>query len=141
MQLGSAADRPFLLPAAATAALFVAVVAFHASAWRFAGPPYVMVDELVNDLDAYEGKEVRVHGFVMPGTIKRHDGWYLFDLERRGGWLRVFHRAPMPDTLRDGIEVLVTGQLVRGWYLDSRAVVAKCPTKYEGTQTPRTVFM
>jgi cytochrome c-type biogenesis protein CcmE len=112
-------------------AVVVAAVALHARAPR-GDPPYVMVDELVaGGLDLVDGARFRVHGLVRAGTIACTG----FELVRRGARLRVVHRGPLPDALRDQSEVIVTGRIEhddRGWYLDGTSVLAKCPGKYDG---------
>jgi cytochrome c-type biogenesis protein CcmE len=145
MQLASTIDR-IVVQIAPTAAVIVTAVALYIHASR-TEPRYVFVDEVVNDLDAYEGKELRVHGYVSPGTVDGViEGWSsYFVIKQNRSYLKVVNHNTLPDTVRDNAEVIVTGRLVRdddrrGWYLDGTTVLAKCPTKYEGAPTLRTVF-
>jgi cytochrome c-type biogenesis protein CcmE len=95
--------------------------------------PYLMVDELLEKgLDAYRGDRLRVHGWVVPGSIQRHDGWATFVIQKNKKRLRVRADGPMPDTLCDDREVVVIGVLHRD-VLEAGDVIAKCPSKYEGT--------
>lgn len=114
-------------------AVFLALVVHAISAQR-GEPKYVMVDELVErGLDEYRDRPLEVHGWVVPGTIVRHDGGATFSLVKNGRRLRVRADGPLPDTFCDGREVIAVGEL-RGDVLEACDVLAKCPSKYEGTR-------
>ncbi len=117
---------------------------------------YKMVDELMaGDLAHYEGRDLKVHGWVVPGTIKKkivdQQTIHTFVIQKAGKRIRVFTKAPPPDTFNDTSEVVATGRLVpsaevkqlatqRGATLDAdakyvveaRDLSAKCPSKYDG---------
>jgi cytochrome c-type biogenesis protein CcmE len=114
--------------------LFVALLVSAMSSKR-GGATYIMVDELVEKgLDQFRGQDLKVHGWVVPGSIQRHDGgWATFVIERHGKRLRVRADGPMPDTFCDGREVVVVGTLHRD-VLEASDVLAKCPSKYEGAR-------
>ncbi len=125
----------------AKVALSAAVVAAGV-AWGVArpphAPPYYLVDDLVaGGLRAHEGELVKVHGYIQPGTIERlygDDNLHRFMLSRGGVGLRVDMTGPLPDTFRDRADVIVTGRIAHedAWTLAGNAVIAKCPTRYDG---------
>lgn len=129
--------------AAAGAAVFVLVIA--------KGPQEVVrfrtVDELMEMPGGNVGPYFKVHGFVENGSIQRRtDGGDLmtvFVLQERGKRVAVELRGPVPDTFRDGAEVVVTGHMRRAGGLSSEFVfvadelMAKCPSTYNTKDGPR----
>jgi cytochrome c-type biogenesis protein CcmE len=124
---------------------------------------YKMVDELLaEDLTAWEGKTVQVHGWVQAGSITDTKNGQARDvsflLQKNGKRIRVFFRGSTPDTFNDTAEVVATGRLVAAstmsqkagamnvslagsqWVVDSNELSAKCPSKYEGAPTNKTQF-
>ena len=125
---------------------------------------YRMVDELIGDgLDHWRGKELKVHGWVQTGTIVQavvnQEMHQTFVLEKMGKRIRIFSKGPMPDTFKDGSEVVATGRLAapgplqpvadtmcaghrtgcpvradaeQAWVLEATDVSAKCATHYDG---------
>lgn len=105
---------------------------------------YFMVSQLVADgLARHDGEQLRVHGFVMAGTIVGDDAGRSFVLQQDGRRLRVFATGPVPDRFKDQVEVVVTGELVpgrqlaaaarrlrlaveAGYALDSTALIMRC---------------
>jgi cytochrome c-type biogenesis protein CcmE len=92
------------------------------------------------------GRAVRVHGFVVPGSIER-------DVEGKQVLFRVQESAPhaggsaegampviyasleTPDLFKDGAEVVVEGRLsAPAGTFHATNVLAKCPSKFEGQQ-------
>lgn len=130
MELESVSSRS-LVVLTLLSGVFVAL--FVHSMQRPQESPYVMVDELVDQgLDAYRGGSLRVHGWIVPGSMKRYDGWSTFVIEKKGKRLRVRADGPLPDTACDGREVVVEGML-RHDILEAVNVMAKCPSKYDGS--------
>ena len=100
---------------------------------------YKMVDELMANPDKWVGKDLRVHGWVKPGSISEEivdqNTVRQFYLEHKGQMLLVTNSGPKPDTFRDLSEVVAEGRLVNhdGTYvLEADNLMAKCPSKYEG---------
>ncbi len=79
---------------------------------------YMMVDELVKTpLESWNGKELKVHGFVEAGSIVESVVGQVehrsFVLQKDGKKIRVFSEGPKPDTFKDQSEVVATGRLVK----------------------------
>jgi len=105
-------------------------------------PPvsYMMVDELVTtDMKRWKDREIKVHGYVKPDSIETvtigKDQSRTFIIHKGGKELRASAKGPVPDTFKDGMEVVVTGLLVdeSGYLLYANDIAAKCPSKYEGS--------
>jgi cytochrome c-type biogenesis protein CcmE len=106
------------------------------------------VDQLVQDKARLTGRNVRVDGRLVEGTLKRRDRpcEYRFTLAKNGATVAVrYAQCVVPDTFRDvpGMKVHVTveGQLDQDGYFEADQILAKCPSKYEeqmkqGTAVP-----
>ena len=94
-------------------------------------PRYLMVDEVVAQAAELEGARLRVHGWVVAGSIQRIDrDTTMFDLRKAGATLRVLHDGVLPDTFKDQSEVVVVGSLGSDGFF-AEQLMAKCATKYE----------
>lgn len=94
---------------------------------------YIFVDKVVDNMAMYQGRMIKVHGTVVPGTVKQKKGEagdYTFDIEREGKRLPVHFTSMVPDTFAEGGEVILTGELANGRF-ESEEMAAKCPSKYE----------
>ena len=103
--------------------------------------PYKMVDELMAAPNNYKGKEMKIHGWVEPGSINERvvdqETHRNFVLQREGKKIKVTHIGPKPDTFRDQSEVVAAGVLTQvgdDYVFQAKELQAKCPSKYEGAQ-------
>ncbi|MBK8261756.1 MAG: cytochrome c maturation protein CcmE [Nannocystis sp.] len=96
---------------------------------------YVYVEKVVAAPAKYQGRTIKVHGTVVPGTVRQKvgaSGDYTFEIEREGRRLAVHYTNMVPDTFAEGGEVVLTGRLSgAGDRFDSDEMAAKCPSKYE----------
>lgn len=79
---------------------------------------------------------LRVKGFLVPGTLQRSQNSLEvnFVIEEAGQEMAVRYAKVLPDTFKDGAEVLVVGKYQREGYFDAQILMAKCPSKYETGQ-------
>ena len=93
---------------------------------------YKYVDEVAGHQDAWTGKTLQVHGYVVPGSIgrKRDALDYQFDLQRNGQVIRAYYSGIVPDTFKDEAEVVLTGKFTPEGFM-ATDMTAKCPSKYE----------
>jgi cytochrome c-type biogenesis protein CcmE len=92
------------------------------------------VDEVMLEPAAWHGKKMNLHGFVVEKSILRKPDSldYRFEVENNGKVIPVRYTGVVPDTFKDGSEVVLKGQLSpNGFMVDPGGVVAKCPSKYE----------
>jgi cytochrome c-type biogenesis protein CcmE len=98
---------------------------------------YVHVDEVMSDPGAWHGKRLQLHGyvvdksiFVKPGTLQ-----YVFQIQNKGSVVPASYTGIVPDTFKDGSEVVLKGHLgPNGFAVDANGVMAKCPSKYVAGQ-------
>jgi cytochrome c-type biogenesis protein CcmE len=118
---------------------------------------YMMVDELMTkDLTRLEGRELKVHGWVLAGSIKEEivnqQTVRTFVVQKAGKKIRVFSKGPKPDTFKDQSEVVATGRIIPAaqaqelaaqlktqiggdtHVVEATDLQAKCPSKYDGAQ-------
>ena len=99
---------------------------------------YMHVDEVMAEPDAWYGKPLQVHGFVVDGSrLRKPDTLeYRFQIENNGAVLNAEYTGLVPDTFQDGSEVVISGQLgPHGFAVAPNGVMAKCPSKYEPKPT------
>jgi cytochrome c-type biogenesis protein CcmE len=123
------------LKIAATAAVFVLALSGLLYTTLSEGTEYFKhVDEVMSEPAAWEGKKVSLHGFVVEKSIlRRPDSLeYRFHVQNNGKVVPVHYTGVVPDTFKDGSEVVLKGHLnANGFMVDPGGVVAKCPSKYE----------
>ena len=115
----------------------VMVLAFTGLLWstlRDGTEYYKHVDEVMTSPQAWEGKQLQLHGFVVPGSImvKPDTLEYKFKVESKGSVVDATYRGIVPDTFKDESEVVLRGRLTpAGFTTDPNGVMAKCPSKYD----------
>ena len=95
---------------------------------------YKHVDEVMANPDAWHGKKLQLHGFVVDKSIerKRTSLEYRFRVHSNGQVVQAHYTGVVPDTFKDGSEVVLRGQLgPEGFDVAPNGVMAKCPSKYE----------
>jgi cytochrome c-type biogenesis protein CcmE len=102
---------------------------------------YKNVDEVMTNPQAWEGKQLQLHGYVVPGSIyrKRDSLEYRFKVQhtpaRSSGEAVIVdatYSGVVPDTFKDEAEVVLKGQLSgTTFHTVPNGVMAKCPSKYE----------
>ncbi len=94
---------------------------------------YVHVDEVMNDPSAWQGKRLQLHGYVVDKSIfvKPQTLEYVFQIQNKGAVVPASYTGIVPDTFKDGSEVVLKGQLgPKGFEVEPNGVMAKCPSKY-----------
>jgi cytochrome c-type biogenesis protein CcmE len=97
------------------------------------------VDEVLANRQAWEGKPLQLHGYVIPGSILHNTLDYKFKVQNNpiragepGGVVNVTYSGIVPDTFKGEAEVVLHGRLgPDGFRTDPNGVIAKCPSKYE----------
>jgi cytochrome c-type biogenesis protein CcmE len=121
----------------------VAVLGAVGALFYFSAAPgmeyYKYVDEVMSNPSQMHNKRLKVHGYVVEGSIlkKRDTLDYKFKLQtrapRKSAVIEAEYRGLVPDNFKPGAEVVAKGTLTA----DNRLLVvkdgidAKCPSKYE----------
>jgi cytochrome c-type biogenesis protein CcmE len=95
---------------------------------------YKHVDEVMADPEAWYGKKLQLHGYVVDGSIQKRPNSldYRFEIQSNGKVVRATYTGVVPDTFKDSSEVVIKGELSdAGFAVAPNGVMAKCPSKYE----------
>jgi cytochrome c-type biogenesis protein CcmE len=95
---------------------------------------YKHVDEVMSAPDQWYGRKLQLHGFVAKDSLRRRrDGLdYRFKVENKGAVVDATYTGIVPDTFKEGSEVVIKGTLSpQGFAVEPNGVMAKCPSKYE----------
>lgn len=120
-----------------SATTIVLAVSFTGLLWstlREGTEYYKHVDEVMVNPEAWYGKRLQLHGFVVRDSIlRRADSLdYRFKVESKGHVVAASYTGIVPDTFKSEAEVVLRGTLhPDGFKVDPNGVMAKCPSKYE----------
>jgi len=95
---------------------------------------YKLVDEVMAEPTSWHGKRLQLHGYVVDKSIMRKPDTleYRFQIQNNGKVVAARYTGVVPDTFKDGSEVVLKGRLgPDGFTVDPNGVMAKCPSKYE----------
>ena len=123
----------------------VLVLAFAGMLWstlRAGTEYYKNVDEVIPQAQQWHGKQLQLHGYVVPGSIyrKKDSLDWKFRVQNNparaagasGSVVDATYTGIVPDTFKDEAEVVLKGRLTpAGFQTDPNGVMAKCPSKYE----------
>jgi cytochrome c-type biogenesis protein CcmE len=97
---------------------------------------YKHVNEVMADPNAWHGKHLQLHGVVTGIERKRNSLEYRFNVESNGSVVQAHYTGVVPDTFKEGSEVVLKGKLNSdGFHVDRNGVMAKCPSKYEPSKS------
>jgi cytochrome c-type biogenesis protein CcmE len=97
---------------------------------------YKHVDEVMVQPQQWYGKRLQLHGFVAKDSIlrRRESLDYRFTVESKGKTVLASYTGVVPDTFKDGAEVVLKGRLTAdGFAVERDGVMAKCPSKYDAS--------
>lgn len=99
---------------------------------------YKHVNEVMAEPSAWQGKRLQLHGYVAGIERKRNSLEYRFNVESNGSVVQARYTGVVPDTFKEGAEVVLKGRLHSdGFEVERNGVMAKCPSKYEpSAKTP-----
>ena len=99
---------------------------------------YKHVDEVMANPQAWQGKRLQLHGFVVDGSLMQRPNTldYKFRVQSNGKVIAARYTGVVPDTFKDGAEVVLKGRLAAdGFDVEPNGVMAKCPSKYDPAST------
>jgi cytochrome c-type biogenesis protein CcmE len=102
---------------------------------------YKHVDEVMANPSSWHGKRLQLHGYVEGIERRRNSLEYRFKVQSNGSVVHASYSGVVPDTFKDGAEVVLKGRLNdEGFEVERNGVMAKCPSKYEASKgtTPKT---
>ncbi len=96
---------------------------------------YYSVEEFQSQLNRLQSRGIRINGKA--AGIETQGGECRFQVVGEQESLAVVYRGLLPDTFKEGSEVVIEGR----WnpaeqHFEATTVLAKCPSKYEGADDP-----
>src|SRR5436190_15661753 len=93
---------------------------------------YKHVDEVMTRPAEWYGKRLQLHGHASDIRRKPDSLDYRFEVDYNGQMVKASYTGIVPDTFKDGSEVVIKGTLgPAGFVVEPDGVMAKCPSKYE----------
>jgi cytochrome c-type biogenesis protein CcmE len=97
---------------------------------------YLTVEELKAQVPEVYESRVRVSGTVVPGSIIKEDtGELEFQITDGTQTIDVQYEGIIPDIFADDVEAVVEGEYAKNDVFEADTLLAKCPTKYESTDS------
>ena len=125
----------------------ILVLAFGTLLWstmRDGTEYFKNIDEVMMNQQQWHGKQLQLHGYVVPGSILRKPDSldYKFTVQNNpirsgdpGPKVEAWYSGVVPDTFKGEAEVVLKGRLTAdGFHTDPNGVMAKCPSKYESAK-------
>lgn len=80
------------------------------------------------------GKTIRVKGKVEEGSVIGEEGQLnrSFRIVEKGKSIKVSYNRALPDTFKEGVEIVAQGRVSKDQTLVADEVLVKCPSRYEG---------
>jgi len=91
---------------------------------------YKNVDEVMVSPTQWYGKPLQLHGVAADVMTNPKTLDYSFQLKTGAYAVNAVYRGVVPDTFKDGAEVVLTGRLDHDGF-HANAITAKCPSKYQ----------
>lgn len=93
---------------------------------------YKHVDEVMGQPAEWYGKRLQLHGHASDIRRRPESLDYRFQVAYNGQVVPASYTGIVPDTFKDGSEVVIKGTLgPAGFVVEPNGVMAKCPSKYE----------
>jgi cytochrome c-type biogenesis protein CcmE len=128
------------------ATITVLALAFTGLLWttfRDGAEYFKLVDEVMINRSAWEGKPLQLKGYVVPGSRMRKPDTLEWQFKvqnnptrsgQAGATVDAWYTGIVPDTFNDEAEVVLSGKLGPDGF-HATNVVAKCPSKYEAARS------
>jgi len=112
--------------------VFIAVGYLGFMGFQSSATYYYTVSELIEQGSSIYGQNVRVNGWVSPGSVEQELGSLTLKFTMTEGEksLPVVYHGVVPDAFKVGSEVVVEGYLNSDGVLQSETIMTKCPSKY-----------
>src|SRR4029077_17068026 len=92
---------------------------------------YMHVDEVMTNPAKWQGKRLQLHGYVNDLRQRPNSLDYRFQVQNNGRTITASYTGVVPDTFKNGAEVVLKGQLQGdGFAVEPDGVMAKCPSRY-----------
>ncbi len=91
---------------------------------------YYKVGEFLDQSASLGTATIRVDGDVAEGSVVQQAGLLRFNIVGDGKSLPVVYQGAVPDTFKEGNEVVVEGRLNSSGVFEAKSILTKCASKY-----------
>ncbi len=93
----------------------------------------ITVSEFVAKAGSFTGKQVRVVGEIVPGSVNQDTKNFTLSFTIADGnvSLPVVYQGVVPDTFKEGTDIVVEGKSDQQGVFQASQLITKCPAKYE----------
>ncbi len=93
----------------------------------------ITVSQFVAQSGSYAGKQVRVVGEVVPGSVNQDSQNFTLSFIMADGntSLPVVYQGVVPDTFKEGTDIVAEGKSDQQGVFHASQLITKCPSKYE----------
>ena len=111
--------------------VFLAIGYLAFTGFRGSATYYYTVSEFVTQGNSIDGRNVRINGQVVAGSVEQEvkSQTLRFTITEGAQNLPVVYHGVVPDAFKTGIEVVVEGHLDLGIF-QANSILTKCPSKY-----------
>lgn len=94
---------------------------------------YYKVGEILTQKESLINKGIRLSGKVLEGSINYDTKTLQLDFTafEEGAQIPVRYKGVIPDTFKEGQEVVLEGRLSSAGVFEATNILIKCPSKYE----------
>jgi cytochrome c-type biogenesis protein CcmE len=94
---------------------------------------YLFVDEVLAMGEQAKNIKIKIHGSVVPGTVKKNHDGMSFDIAHNQKQISVQYTGnkPVPDSFKEGSPVIIDGTINPNGVFIGSSIQAKCASKYE----------
>ena len=115
--------------------ILVAIGVLGFMSFKGAATYYYTVSETIGQSSSLIGKNIRVAGKVVEGTLVKEDSsnniiFVLVDNEDLTKRLNISYKGAVPDAFKEGNEAVVEGKLSDTNTFKAQQIIVKCPSKY-----------
>ena len=112
--------------------VFIAIGYLGFMGFQSSSTYYYTVSELMEQGSSIYDQNVRVNGWVSPGSVEQEPGnlTLRFTVAEGESSLPVVYHGVVPDAFKVGSEVVVEGHLDSDGVLQSDTLLTKCPSRY-----------
>lgn len=97
--------------------------------------PYLSVDDVFENPEAYMGRTIQVKGAYQPGSLTTTSQNVTLIIDGDNHSITVLVIGDVPNMI-DGQEIVAIGVLQSANLLRATEILTSCPSKYETTATP-----
>ncbi len=124
----SAKRKAFMIFGILVIILCVSLILFSASEFV---DPYHSVSDVASGATSFMSQRIQMIGKIVNDSIRTVGGDITFKITDGQSELNVIYSGPTPQNFKEGIDVVVIGNLISTDTFKANEILTKCPSKYQ----------